>query len=52
MKKLLLVILSISLFISCNQVTAPTEVLNLNGEPDGPHTSIEWKVWALSLIHI
>ena len=39
---------SIALFISCTQVTAPAEVVSLNGEPDGPHTSIEWKVWAYS----
>ena len=39
---------SIALFISCTQVTAPAEVVSLNGEPDGHHTSIEWKVWAYS----
>ena len=39
---------SVALFISCTQVTAPAEVVSLNGEPDGPHTSIEWKVWAYS----
>ena len=22
--------------------------LNTNGEPDGPHTSVEWKIWAYS----
>ena len=48
MKKLLFLMLSIALFISCTQVTAPAEVVSLNGEPEGPHTSVEWKVWAYS----
>ena len=23
-------------------------VMSLDGEPDGPHTSVEWQVWAYS----
>ena len=45
MKNFLLLILSAALIISCNN-TSITE--NSNGEPDGPHTSTELKIWAYS----
>ena len=45
MKKILLFILTIFL-ISCE--TAVVEKVETNGEPDGPHTSAEWKIWAYS----
>ncbi len=45
MKKILLFILTIFL-ISCE--TAVVEKVETNGEPEGPHTSAEWKIWAYS----
>ena len=50
MKKLLLFILALSLSACNNVVTeAPLmDVVKNNGEPDGPHTSSEWKIWAYS----
>ena len=49
MKKiLLLVVLSLS---ACKNITTQPQVMQekkTNGEPDGPHTSAEWKIWALS----
>jgi hypothetical protein len=50
MKKILLLFAAV-LFISCNNTTtsAPVEVeVKTNGEPEGPHTSAEWKIWAYS----
>ena len=47
MKKILLLFVT-ALLVSCN-ATAPTpEPVNTNGEPEGPHTSAEWKIWAYS----
>ena len=45
MKKRLLFMLTIFL-ISCE--TAVVEKVETNGEPEGPHTSAEWKIWAYS----
>ena len=45
---LLFVVLSLS---ACNNITTEPKVMQekkTNGEPDGPHTSAEWKIWALS----
>ena len=56
MKNLLLLIAVTSLFLGCNNnvVNNPVEsvdsveVQSSTGEPDGPHTSVEWRVWAYS----
>ena len=45
MKKVILFIVAIFL-ISCE--TAVVEKVDTNGEPEGPHTSAEWKIWAYS----
>ena len=45
---LLFVVLSLS---ACNNITTEPQVIRekkTNGEPDAPHTSAEWKIWALS----
>ena len=52
MKKILLLFVAI-LFVSCNNTTTPAsvaEVVTNNGEPDAPHTSAEWKIWAYSTV--
>jgi hypothetical protein len=45
MKKVILFLVTIFL-ISCE--TAVVEKVDTNGEPEGPHTSAEWKIWAYS----
>ena len=45
MKKIILFLVTIFL-ISCE--TAVVEKVETNGEPEGPHTSAEWKIWAYS----
>ena len=45
MKKVILFFVTIFL-ISCQ--TAVVEKVDNNGEPEGPHTSAEWKIWAYS----
>ncbi len=45
MKKIILLLVAIFL-ISCE--TAVVEKVETNGEPEGPHTSAEWKIWAYS----
>ena len=45
MKKVILFFVTIFL-ISCQ--TAVVEKVDSNGEPEGPHTSAEWKIWAYS----
>ena len=50
MRKLLVLILIVSLS-ACNnnpQEAPPSVDIDNNGEPDGPHTSTEWKIWAYS----
>ena len=50
MRKLLIIMLVVSLS-ACNNVkqeASPTVEIDKSGEPDGPHTSTEWKIWALS----
>ena len=50
MKNLLLLITLLSLN-ACNNVNTKSpeiEKKTVNGEPDGPHTSAEWKIWAYS----
>ena len=45
MKKVILFIVTVFL-TSCQ--TAVVEKINTNGEPQVPHTSAEWKIWAYS----
>ena len=45
MKRIFLFRITIFL-ISCE--TAVVEKVDTNGEPEGPHTSAEWKIWAYS----
>ena len=47
MKKILLLLFT-AIFIGCNTAAPAPEVVNTNGEPEGPHTSVEWKIWAYS----
>ena len=50
MKKLLVLLLFVNLF-ACNDITKETQAqveINNDGEPEGPHTSTEWKIWAYS----
>ena len=50
MKKIILLFVVLSLS-ACNNFTTEPQVMQekkTNGEPDGPHTSAEWKIWALS----
>ena len=53
MKKIILLFVVLSLS-ACNNITTEPQVMQekkTNGEPDGPHTSAEWKIWALSTAH-
>ena len=43
--KYIYTILSLALFTSCNM---PAETKTDTGEPEGPHTSSEWQIWAYS----
>ena len=47
MKKILLLLFT-AILIWCNTAVPAPEVVNTNGEPEGPHTSVEWKIWAYS----
>ena len=50
MKKIILLFVVLSLS-ACNNFKTEPHVMQeqkTNGEPDGPHTSAEWKIWALS----
>ena len=50
MKKLIVLLLFVNLF-ACNDITKETQAqveINNDGEPEGPHTSTEWKIWAYS----
>ena len=50
MKKLLVLLLFVNLF-ACNDISKETQAqveINNDGEPEGPHTSTEWKIWAYS----
>jgi hypothetical protein len=47
MKKILLLLFT-AILIGCNTTVPAPEVVNTNGEPEGPHTSVEWKIWAYS----
>ena len=55
MKKLLILFVTLSL-TACNELSTVTSAAETsafkssdsNGEPSGPHTSAEWKIWAYS----
>ena len=50
MKKIIILFVVLTLS-ACNNITTEPQVMQekkTNGEPDGPHTSAEWKIWALS----
>ena len=50
MKKLLVLLLLVNLF-ACNDITKETQAqleINNDGEPEGSHTSTDWKIWAYS----
>ena len=50
MKKIFFVLITL-IVSSCmdTPTKAPLmETTKANGEPSGPHTSVEWKIWALS----
>ena len=45
-----MLLLFVNLF-ACNDITKETQAqveINNDGEPEGPHTSTEWKIWAYS----
>ena len=50
MRKLFIISLFLFGLFACNNapVTVEKEITKDNGEPDLPHTSAEWKIWALS----
>jgi hypothetical protein len=57
MKKILSVLIFILLTLSCQPTETPKEAVVIaepemaeenSGEPTGPHTSAEWKIWAFS----
>ena len=50
MKKILLLLIAVSISACSNVETKSTEIVKktVNGEPEGPHTSTEWKIWAFS----
>ena len=50
MKKLFIINLFLFGLLACNNApaTVEKETTKDNGEPDLPHTSAEWKIWALS----
>ena len=41
------ILLLITIFLTSCETTVVEEVAK-NGEPEGPHTSAEWKIWAYS----
>jgi len=50
MKNLFLLFIALSL-IACKNIGTESQAMEekkTNGEPDGPHTSVGWKIWALS----
>ena len=50
MKKLFIINLLLFGLLACNNApaTVEKEMIKDNGEPDLPHTSAEWKIWAYS----
>ena len=51
MKKLLVLLLLFVNLFACNDITKETQAqvqINNDSEPEGPHTSTEWKIWAYS----
>ena len=52
MKNFLIMISAIIYMAGCsaptNNADSGMDMANMSGEPDGPHTSVEWQVWAYS----
>ena len=52
MKNFLMIISAIIYIAGCsaptNNADSGMDMANMSGEPDGPHTSVEWQVWAYS----
>ena len=49
MKNLLLMLSAIFIIVACSAPTTNSEMgMSMDGEPEGPHTSVEWQVWAYS----
>ena len=49
MRKFYLIIATIFIVSACTAPTHNTDMgMIMDGEPDGPHTSVEWQVWAYS----
>ena len=48
MKNIILFIIAVTIFSCNNTQTNKVDITDKYGEPDGPHTSTEWKIWALS----
>ena len=52
MKNFLIIISAIIYIAGCsaptNNADSGMDMANMSGEPDGPHTSVEWQVWAYS----
>ena len=49
MRKYYLIIATIFIVAACSAPTQNTDMgMSMDGEPDGPHTSVEWQVWAYS----
>ena len=49
MRKFYLIIATIFIVAACSAPTQNTDMgMSMDGEPDGPHTSVEWQVWAYS----
>ena len=47
MKNIIIVFVS-ALFLSCNTTVTKPKAVGVDGEPEGSHTSVEWKIWAYS----
>ena len=47
MKNIIIVFVS-ALFLSCNTTVPKPKAVGVDGEPEGSHTSVEWKIWAYS----
>ena len=49
MRKFYLIIATIFIVAACTAPSQNTDMgMSMDGEPDGPHTSVEWQVWAYS----
>ena len=51
MKKFYLIIATIFIVAACSAPTNNSDMgmsMSMDGEPEGPHTSVEWQIWAYS----